>query len=74
MPLATAKVVWFTSRSLLLVALVAMAASLPVERRKPPALDRRHHGRGVLKFYAHELVLGQVNVLFAVVATVCSWR
>jgi hypothetical protein len=69
MPLATAEVVWFTCSVFLLVALVAMAARLPVERRKPL---RWIVGVTVVvfaKFYAHELVLGQVNILFAVVAT-----
>ena len=44
------------------------STSLP-ERRKPLALARASSRSSSLpKFYAHELVLGQVNILFAVVA------
>ncbi|HET7221413.1 MAG TPA: glycosyltransferase family 87 protein [Vicinamibacterales bacterium] len=68
-PLQTAKLLWFAISIALLVQLVRASARLPLERRRP-------YGWlvGVMivvfgKFYAHELVLGQVNILFAVVAT-----
>jgi len=67
--LATAEVFWFTSSVTLLVVLLRLNVRLPAERRKPV---RWLVGIMVVafgKFYAHELVLGQVNMLFAVVAT-----
>jgi hypothetical protein len=68
-PLPLAKLIWFAVSVALLVLLLQMNARLPPTRRKT---------RGWMifilvvvfgKFYAHELVLGQVNMLFAVVAT-----
>lgn len=68
-PLPPAKLIWFAVSVALLVLLLQMNARLPPSPRKT---------RGWLiailvvvfgKFYAHELVLGQVNLLFAVVAT-----
>jgi len=67
--LATAEVVWVATSVALLVTLLALAVRLPVEQRKPV---RWLVGLTVLafaKFYAQELVLGQVNLLFAVIAT-----
>ena len=46
-----------------------MAVRLPVERRKTLRWLVIVTVVSLLKFYAHELVLGQVNILFAVVAT-----
>ncbi len=69
LPLAAAEVVWFATSVALLVALVAMAVRLPVERRKPLRWLVIVTVVTFAKFYAHELVLGQVNILFAVVAT-----
>jgi hypothetical protein len=69
LPLATAELVWFAASVALLVALVAMAIRLPVERRMPLGWLAFITVISFLKFYAHELVLGQVNILFAVVAT-----
>jgi Glycosyltransferase family 87 len=68
-PLHAAKLLWFATSVVLLVLLLRLNASLPLERRKP--------ARWLIvilvivfgKFYAHELVLGQVNILFAFVAT-----
>jgi glycosyl transferase family 87 len=68
-PLPLAKLIWFAVSVALLVLLLQMNSRLPPSPRKT---------RGWLivilvvvfgKFYAHELVLGQVNMLFAVVAT-----
>ena len=69
LPLATAKMFWYFTSVALLVALVSMAVRLPVERRKPLRWLVLVTVISLLKFYAHELVLGQVNILFAVVAT-----
>ena len=69
LPLPIAELVWFTSSVALLVALLAMAVKLPVERRKPLRWLVIITVVAFAKFYAHELVLGQVNLLFAVVAT-----
>jgi len=69
LPLAIAKAVWFGSSVALLVALVSMAVRLPVERRTTLRWLVIVTVVSFLKFYAHELVLGQVNILFAVVAT-----
>ena len=69
LPVYTAKLIWFAASIGMLIALLRMNVRLP------PVL---HKSRTVLyavlivvfgKFYAHELVLGQVNMLFAVVAT-----
>ena len=69
LPLPTVKLLWFAASIALLVALLRMNVRLPAVPRK---------SRTVLytvliivfgKFYGHELVLGQVNLLFAVVAT-----
>jgi hypothetical protein len=69
LPPATAEIVWFTCSVALLVALLAMAVRLPVERRKPLRWIVIITVVAFAKFYAHELVLGQVNILFAVVVT-----
>jgi hypothetical protein len=67
LPLETAKAVWFGASVALLASFVALAiAALPDRRRRRWVLV------AVLlvamgKFYAHELVLGQVNVLFGVI-------
>jgi hypothetical protein len=69
LPLLASKFVWFFGSIALLVALVRMAVRLPVERRKPLRWLVIVTVVTLLKFYAHELVLGQVNILFAVIAT-----
>ena len=69
LPLVIAKGVWFFGSLALLVALVSMAVRLPVERRSTLRWLVIVTVVSLLKFYAHELVLGQVNILFAVVAT-----
>jgi Glycosyltransferase family 87 len=69
LPLQAAKLLWFALSIALLVLLLRWNLDLPPEARR---------SRGWLlavmivafgKFYAHELVLGQVNILFAIVAT-----
>jgi hypothetical protein len=73
MPLAgvrrdTAEIVWFASSVVLLAVLVALAIRLPAERRKSVRWLATATVILFAKFYAHELVLGQVNILFAVIA------
>jgi hypothetical protein len=68
LPLPAAEGVWFATSVGLLVALVTMAVRLPVERRRPLRWLVIFTVIACAKFYAHELVLGQVNILFAVVA------
>jgi hypothetical protein len=66
LPLPSAKALWFCASVLLLVALVALSlATLPERRRAAWALVALTVVV-MLKFYGHELVLGQVNVLFGV--------
>ena len=69
LPLLASKFVWFLGSIALLVALVRMAVTLTVERRKPLPWLVIVTVVSLLKFYGHELVLGQVNILFAVIAT-----
>ncbi len=68
LPRDRAEIVWFTISAALLVALVAMVIRLPAERRKSTRWLAVATVVIFAKFYAHELVLGQVNLLFAVVA------
>jgi len=68
-PLPLAKLIWFAVSVALLVLLLQMSSRLPPSPRRT-----RGWMIAILvvvfgKFYAHELVLGQVNLLFAVVAT-----
>jgi hypothetical protein len=69
LPLQTAKLVWFFISVALVVMLVRMNLRLPIERRKSVRVLSILLVLVFAKFYAHELVLGQVNMLFAVVAT-----
>ncbi|HEY6613128.1 MAG TPA: glycosyltransferase family 87 protein, partial [Vicinamibacterales bacterium] len=68
-PLATAEILWFATSVALLVTLLALAVRLPVERRKPVRWLVVLTVLALGQFYAQELVLGQVNILFAVIAT-----
>lgn len=67
LPLHAAKHVWFGTSIALLVALIALAVSVLPERLKARWMLVVVAIVGMGKFYAHELVLGQVNLLFAVV-------
>ena len=68
MSLQVAKAVWFTTSVALLLLLVWVCLELLPERRKPTALLIAIVLVVLGKFFAHELVLGQVNILFAVIA------
>jgi hypothetical protein len=69
LPLPAAKPMWFAASVLLLIALLRMAHGLPDEKRKPAWALAAIAVVVLGKFYGHELVLGQVNLLLAVVAT-----
>jgi hypothetical protein len=66
-PLPAAEALWFSTSVILLVVLLALAVRLPPDRRKPARWLIVIAVIALGKFYAHELVLGQVNMLFAVV-------
>jgi glycosyl transferase family 87 len=65
--LETAKAIWFAISVGLLVALVRLSLALLPERRKPAWALVAVTLVAMLKFFGHELVLGQMNALFAVV-------
>ena len=67
LPLPAAKAVWFTTSVGLMVAIVALSLRMLPERRHRPWLLVTAALVVMGKFYGHELVLGQVNLLFAVV-------
>jgi hypothetical protein len=67
LPLPTAKWVWFGISAVLLVALLSLALALVCQRRKPGWLLVTLTFIVMAKFYGHELVLGQVNLHFAVI-------
>ena len=66
-PLTVAKGIWFTISVALVAALLALSLQLLAVMHKPPWLLITITLVAMAKFYGHELVLGQVNLLFAVV-------
>jgi uncharacterized membrane protein len=68
LPLPAAKAVWFTASALLLALLVGLSLEVVPERRRANAVLAVAAIAVLGKFYGHELILGQVNVLFAVLA------
>ncbi len=67
--LQTAKAVWFVVSVALLVVLMVQSLALLPERRRPAWALIVITMVVMAKFYGHELVLGQMNIPFAVVAT-----
>ena len=67
LPMPAAKAVWFTLSAALVVALLALSLGLLPARRKAPWVLIALTTVAMAKFYGHELVLGQVNLLFGVV-------
>jgi hypothetical protein len=67
MPLETAKRFWFLLSVTLIPSLVALSVLLLPELRRPPWIISAAVIVIMGKFYGHELILGQVNLLFAVV-------
>jgi hypothetical protein len=66
LPWAMARAAWFTLSAMLMVALVASSARLPLEWRRPGWLLITITIVAMAKFYGHELVLGQANILLGV--------
>lgn len=69
LPLETAKRAWFATSVVLLCALLSFSLAILPERRRMALLIVAATVVVMGKFYGHELVLGQVNLLFGVVAT-----
>jgi hypothetical protein len=68
LPLAVAKGVWFVGSVALLILLMSLSLRLLPEQRQPGALLILIAIVVLAKFYARELDLGQVNLLFVVAA------
>jgi hypothetical protein len=68
-PVETAKRTWFVASVALLCVLLSLSLELLPERRRLGPLIVAATIVVMGKFYGHELVLGQVNLLFAVIAT-----
>jgi len=68
-PLPAAKGAWFAASAILMIALLALSLKALPEVRRPPALLLVLTFLAMAKFYAHELVLGQVNLLFGAIVT-----
>jgi hypothetical protein len=68
MPLDAAKVVWFSLSAAALAALFPLSVALLPNRRKPAWLLIAALIIGLGKYYAEDLVLGQINTLVAFVA------
>jgi hypothetical protein len=66
LPLTASKAVWFTVSVGLIPILIALSLTLLRERRRPAWLLAGLTFLLMAKFYGHELILGQVNLLFAV--------
>ncbi len=66
LPLPVAKGGWYAASICLLAALLALSLRLLRERRKPAWFLVTVMLVTMAKFFGHELVLGQVNLLFAV--------
>ncbi|HEY2433886.1 MAG TPA: glycosyltransferase family 87 protein [Vicinamibacterales bacterium] len=74
MPEEAAKAAWFVASALLMTALLGLSVRAMPRLRRPAALLLVLTFLAMAKFYAHELVLGQVNLLLgalAALAIVC---
>jgi hypothetical protein len=67
-PVQAAKAAWFAASALLMIALLWLSLRAMPQLRRPAALLLVLTFVAMAKFYAHELVLGQVNMLFGVLA------
>jgi len=68
LPLPVAKAAWFAVSSALMLVLLWLSLRLLPGIHSPPALLLAGTFIAMAKFYAHELVLGQVNLLFGALA------
>lgn len=66
LPLHVAKTLWFLLSAALMAALLAISVALLPQRRRAAWILVAVMVIAMGKFYGHELVLGQVNLLFAV--------
>jgi hypothetical protein len=69
LPLPAAKGAWFAASSVLMIVLLGLSLKTMPEFRRPAVMLLVLTFLAMAKFYAHELVLGQVNLLFAVIVT-----
>jgi hypothetical protein len=76
LPLPVAKAVWYAASLLLLAWLVTLSLTILPDRRKPQWVLVVVTVVAMLKFYGHEVVLGQMNTLLGVIvlAAVASLR
>lgn len=73
-PLAAAKAAWFAISAFLMTTLLWLSLRAMPDLRRPAPLLLVLTFLAMAKFYAHELVLGQVNLLFgAIVALALVW-
>src|SRR6476620_11522003 len=66
-PLPAAKGAWFAASAILMLLLLGLSLRAMPDLRRNPAVLVVITFLAMAKFYAHELVLGQVNLLFAVI-------
>ena len=67
LPLGTAKAIWFMFSAALIGALLTLSLALLPQRRRPAWTLTAIALVAMAKFYGHELILGQVNLLLATV-------
>ena len=67
LPAPVAKGAWFAVSALMMLVLLGLSLKAMPEVHRPPAVLVVVTFLAMAKFYAHELVLGQVNLLFAVI-------
>lgn len=67
-PLPVAKAIWFACSTVVLGAFIAMSIALLPDRRKRVWILATIVVLAMAKFYGHELVLGQVNLLLGAIA------
>ncbi|MCA1652252.1 MAG: DUF2029 domain-containing protein [Acidobacteria bacterium] len=72
LPLPTAKAMWFAASIVLMIALVRLSIALLPTRLEPAWLLAIIATVAMGKFYGHELVLGQVNLLLGVLVVVAA--
>jgi hypothetical protein len=70
--LEAAKAIWFVASVALLILLVVSSVQLIPEQRRATSILVTFTVLVLAKFYGHELVLGQMNALFAVIAAAAT--
>ena len=69
LPLDAAKIAWFTVSAALLGAFIALSLAMLPERRRAAWVIATAVVVAMAKFYGHELVLGQANLLLGAIVT-----